>query len=216
MSGMDAPSADNEGDVQQTTTFGGLRIAYDDRLLAPRAWTALQSRWAADVLEDAPPGPVLELCSGAGHIGLLAISRQPRPLVCVDDSPVACSYARLNAESAGLAGLVDVRERDLDDAVAPDERFALVLADPPWVPSDQTHRHPEDPPAAIDGGPDGLDAARACLRVARPHLLPGGSILLQLGTREQASALERGLTDLEITEVREGDGGVVANLRPSA
>lgn len=194
-------------------TFGGLRIAYDDRILAPRMWTALQARWAADILRDAGPGPVLELCAGAGHIGLLAISGQRRRLLCVDDSAVACCYARRNAESAGFGDLVEVRECDLEAAAAMEERFALVLADPPWVPTALVGRHPEDPSHAIDGGEDGLDVARVCLRVSRARLLRGGSILLQLGTREQAAALAHESTDLTITEVRDGDGGVVAHLR---
>jgi methylase of polypeptide subunit release factors len=134
----------------------------------------------------------------------------------VDDSAAAGELARRNAETAGLSGLVDVRVRDLEDAAGPDERFALVLADPPWVPSAETSRHPEDPPAAIDGGPDGLHVARTCVKVAGPHLLPGGSLLLQLGTPDQASTLARELTGLTLVEVREGERGVVAHLRPIA
>ena len=44
--------------------FGGLRIAYDSRVLEPRPWTAAQSEWAAEILQAAPGGDVLELCSG--------------------------------------------------------------------------------------------------------------------------------------------------------
>jgi methylase of polypeptide subunit release factors len=156
---------------------------------------------------------VLELGSGAGQIGLLTIHRERRQLVCVDESPVACSYARRNAEAAGLTALVEIRQRDLDTAADPAELFALVLADPPWVPSEETGAYPDDPPGAIDGGPDGLDVARACVRIAAPHLLPGGSILIQLGTPAQARTLGRELTHLAIAEVREGDGGVVALLQ---
>lgn len=194
-------------------TYGDLRIAFDERVLTPRPWTTLQAEWAAGLLGEAPPGPVLELGSGAGQIGLLTISRAARPLVCVDDSAVACSYLRRNANTAGLADLVDVRQRDVATAVTTEERFALVLADPPWVPSGQVSRYPEDPLAAIDGGPDGLDVARAWLRVATDHLLPGGSILVQLGTLAQAEVLGSELDDLSVVEVREGEGGVVALLR---
>lgn len=206
---------EDPGAVPSTMTYGGLRIAYDDRVLAPRRWTELQARWAAEILEDAPPGPVLELCAGAGHIGLLTISSQPRALVCVDRSPVACDYVRRNARSAGVGHRVDVRLGDLDVALAADERFVLVLADPPWVPSGEVGRYPGDPAGAIDGGTDGLDVARACLRVAAAHLRAGGSVLLQLGTHEQASALAAELADLAIAEVRDGEGGVVAHLRPT-
>ncbi len=60
--------------------FGHLRIAYDARVLTPRPWTEAQSTWAAEVMTDAPEGPVLEVCCGAGQIGLLAISRVARRL----------------------------------------------------------------------------------------------------------------------------------------
>lgn len=196
--------------------FGELEIAYDDQVLAPRTWTTLQAEWAAELLAEAPPGPVLELGSGAGQIGLLAISRQRRALVCVDSSAAAVSFARRNAEAAGLADLVEVRERDLEHAADGEERFALVLADPPWVPSAETERYPDDPDSAIDGGPDGLDVARLCVQVAAPLLLPGGSLLLQLGTPEQAEALGRELVQLELLEVRTGEGGVVARLTAEA
>src|SRR3954470_25023862 len=92
----------------EQTTFGDLTIRYDTRLLEPRAWTAEQSRWAADLIADAPAGPVLELCAGAGQIGLLAVAMQPRPLVCVDVNPVARSYIEANAALAGLDDLVEV------------------------------------------------------------------------------------------------------------
>jgi len=197
--------------------FETLEIAYDDRVLRPRPWTAQQSRWAAELVATAPPGPVLELCAGAGQIGLHTISLRPRPLVCVDLSPVACDYARRNAEAAGLGALVDVREGPMDAVLQPDERFAVVVADPPWVPSGETGRYPEDPLGAIDGGPDGLDAARACLRVAAEHLLPGGDVVLQVGTRAQVDTLEAdgsgSRAGLAVAEVRDGERGVLVRLR---
>ena len=50
----------------------------------------------------------------------------------------------------------------MDVVLDPHERFAVVIADPPWVPRADTGRYPEDPVLAIDGGDDGLDLARAC------------------------------------------------------
>jgi release factor glutamine methyltransferase len=199
--------------------FGSLRIAYDERVLQPRAWTAAQSIWAAELLREGPPGPVLELCAGAGQIGLLAIATEPRPLVAVDLNPVACDYARRNAENAGLGELVEVREGAIDQTLDPTERFALVIADPPWVRRAETGRYPEDPLLAIDGGEDGLDVAWACVAAASTHLLPGGAALLQLGTVAQADTIRAGLAsygDLELVEVRFFDRGVLVRLdRPS-
>jgi release factor glutamine methyltransferase len=192
--------------------FDGLTIGFDARVLRPRAWTELQSRWAAELLATLPPGPVLELCCGAGQIGLAAVARGSRPLVCVDRDRVAADFARANAERAGLGDRVEVRGARLEDAVGDSERFALVIADPPWVSSRDTARWPADPPGAIDGGPDGLDVARLCLEVAAGHLMRGGAVLLQLGDREQADRLRvrADALDLPLVEVRTGERGVVA------
>lgn len=197
-------------------SFGRLPIEYDARILQPRPWTVQQSVWAAEILREAPAGPVLELCSGAGQIGLLAVrlarSEVPRLLVCVDSSPVACAWARHNAVAGGLADLVEVRHAELRAGVRPEERFALVIADPPWVPSTEVECFPDDPRTAIDGGPDGLDVARICVSVAKSHLVDGGTILLQLGTVAQVEVLAREVTGIGVLEVRAEEGGVVARL----
>lgn len=193
-------------------TFGPLRIAYADDTLRPRPWTEQQSAWARELLAAAPAGPVLELCSGVGHIGLLAILGTGRRLVCVDSSPSACDYARRNASAAGLGEVVEVRTGAMEEVVAPHERYALVIADPPWVPSDRTDHYAEDPVDSIDGGADGLDIARTCVRLADRHLLEGGQVLLQLGDSGQVDALAQELADLDVREVREGEGGVLALL----
>ena len=186
--------------------FGSLQIAFDDRVLRPRPWTVAQSAWAAEILVTAPAGPVLELCAGAGQIGLLAVVESNRSLVCVDLDPTACEFARQNAAAAGLAERVEVREGPMDDVLHDVERFALVIADPPWVRRDEVGRYPEDPLRAIDGGPDGMDLARTCVDVARRHLLPDGALLLQLGSVEQAESLDG------VTEIRRHERGVVARL----
>ena len=202
--------------MTERMTFGPLAIAFDERVLRPREWTAAQSQWAADLMASAPDGPVLELCAGAGHIGLLAVARSGRPLVCVDANPVACDFARANAVAAGMADRVEVREGRLETALAPDEQFPVVIADPPWVPREQTSQFPEDPLTAIDGGVDGLDVARACLSVIAAHLAPGGSAVLQLGTQAQADVLrgEPCFTDgrLVLAEVRQEERGVLARI----
>lgn len=206
--------------MTEQVAFGSLSIVFDHRVLRPREWTAAQSEWAAEIMVDAPGGPVLELCAGAGHIGLLAAAISGRRLVCVDSNPVACDYARANAVAARMAERVEVREARLETALRADEWFPVVIADPPYVPRDMTRQFPGDPLSAIDGGTDGLDVARACLTVVTDHLAPGGSAVLQLGTSAQADALrsEPGLADgrLEMREVRQHVRGVLVRIdRPA-
>jgi release factor glutamine methyltransferase len=199
----------------ETVDFGGLRIAFDQRVLRPRSWTENQSLWAAELLPSLPAGTVLELCSGAGQIGLLAVAGSGRRLVCVDVNPVAAEYIAANAVAAGLRGRVEIRLGRIDETVAPRERFPLIIADPPWVPHADTARFPDDPLLAIDGGSDGMGVVRQCLAAIGSHLASGGVALLQLGPGDQVEAVARMLagTKLVAGETRDfGDRGVLLRI----
>jgi methylase of polypeptide subunit release factors len=170
----------------QHAPFGGLDIAWDEHVLEPREWTVGQSLWAARLLPDLPPGPVLELCSGAGQIGLRAVLDSDRELVCVDANPAAATYTLANARTAGIGDRVAVRSGWIQEVLEPGELFPLIIADPPWVPREETAQFPDDPTLAIDGGEDGMDVVATCARAIEEHLAPGGAALLQLGTSAQA------------------------------
>ncbi len=200
---------------RETIDFGGLQIVFDDRVLRPRTWTESQSRWAAEILPGLADGDVLELCSGAGQIGLLAVAKSRRRLVCVDISPAAAELTRANALSAGLHDRVEVREGRIDEVIADGEKFPLIIADPPWVRRAQTQRFPEDPLLAIDGGDDGMIVVRECVTAIALHLAIGGVALLQLGPDEQVPAVIRLLehTGLQPTETRDfGERGVLLRI----
>lgn len=172
-----------------TCAFGSLEIAYDERVLEPRGWTEAQSRWVAELAADAPGGRILELCAGAGHIGLLAAHLTGRELVQVEADPVAADYAARNAKAAALDALVEVRCLRLEAAIGPDERFPIVIADPPYLPTADIGRFPDDPVTAIDGGEDGLGVLRACLDVTGHALGPGGVAVFQVRGPDQADAV---------------------------
>lgn len=169
-----------------TTTFGPVRVTYDDDVLEPRPWTLAQSVWAAEL----PPGPMLELGCGAGHIGLAAAALTGSPLLQVDTSEAATRTAAANASAAGLAATVTQRRGDPGEVLADDERFAVIVADPPYIPSDEVDRFPEDPTSAIDGGGEGVALVHHFLTVAAAHLAPGGAVVLQLGGSGQIDEVE--------------------------
>jgi release factor glutamine methyltransferase len=166
-------------------------VDYDERVLTPRSWTLAQSRWAADLAVNAGPGPLLELCAGAGQIGLAAAVLADRDLCQVEADPVAAGFAAENAVRAGWADRVDVRVAPLEFALRPGELFPLVLADPPYLPSAEVSDWPGDPVLAIDGGADGLEVTGRVLALARDHLVEGGHLLLQTaGAAQAADVLE--------------------------
>lgn len=197
------------------TVFGGMDVTFDDRVIEPRPWTMLQSEWAIEVADSLPAGPVVEVCCGAGHIGQVVAAKTGRRLVQFDASPVACRHARLNARNNGLLHLVDVHCARVDgpgdlERAGP-VRPPLILADPPYLPTDDCDRYPQDPPLAIDGGIDGLGPTRAIVTAIAHHLADDGVALLQLRGPAQVQRLvddglvDDGLVGLVCTEVRTVD-----------
>lgn len=201
------------------TEIGGLRIRWDHRVLEPRPWTEAQSKWLAALEPTAPGGRALELCSGAGHIGLLFQRLTGRDLVMVDANPVACEYAAQNARAAGVAEeSLEIRHAFMGEALRTDERFPLILADPPWVPRADVGRFPEDPVLAIDGGPDGLGLAAECLLLIDRHLSASGHAVLQVGNPGQVEALvaARPPARVQVVEVRSFQRGALVHLAAPA
>lgn len=196
--------------------FGPIEVAYDGSVLRPRPWTLAQSEWAAEL---AASGSMLEVGCGAGHIGLAAAVLSGRPLVQVDRDPAACRWAAANAAANGGGHLAEQRCGTAGDVLAAGERFTVVIADPPYVPSADVHLYPEDPLGAIDGGPDGLDSVRSFLAGVAGHVAEGGSVVLQVrgpGQVEQLAAwlAEPGSPPLVVTERRSyGELRALARLR---
>jgi release factor glutamine methyltransferase len=198
---------------RRTCQFGPIAVDYDVRVLAPRPWTVLQSRWAAELAAGLGPGPILELCAGAGHIGLAAAVLADRDLVQVENDPTCAGYALFNAARANWAERTQVRIAPLQTALRPGEEYGLIVADPPYLPTDEVPRWPADPVAAIDGGADGLELVVACLVLAAEHLAAGGWLLLQVAGPAQAERVCGLLAGSRFAGLRSVDRRVVDERR---
>jgi release factor glutamine methyltransferase len=199
--------------------FGPIDVIFDESVLRPRLWTLAQSEWAAELAGEQP---MLELGCGAGHIGLAAVALSGARLVQVDRDEAACRWAELNAAGNGLDDRVEQRCGTADDVLAAGERFGVVIADPPYVPSDDVHLYPEDPRGAIDGGRDGMESVRGFLCGVAGHVDPEGSVLLQLRGLPQVEQLRDWLADpsspaFDVSDARPyGDVRALARLEVRA
>lgn len=79
---------------------------------------------------------VLDVGSGTGALGLAALAHGAGSVVATELDPLAARNTKMNAQALGLADRVQTRLVPFDDqgaysVVGEDERFDLILADPP-------------------------------------------------------------------------------------
>ena len=128
---------------------------------------------------------VLDIGTGSGVLLLALLSELPAAQgVATDVSLAALTCARQNARALNLA------DRSAfvlcDQASAVGGRCDLGVTNPPYIKHDEiAGLDPEvrdyDPPRALDGGPDGLDAYRAIATDAKRWLKPHGRLAVELG-----------------------------------
>jgi len=154
-----------------------------------------------------PPGDrpleVLDLGTGSGCIAVaLAHGRPDLHITATDRSREALALARRNGERHGTRDVAFL-EGDWLDPVA-GRRFDVIVSNPPYVPDGDAHLRQGDPrfepPEALAGGHDGLDALRRIIDAAPDHLEPGGLLALEHG-HDQGEALERLLRERGFTEI---------------
>jgi release factor glutamine methyltransferase len=128
---------------------------------------------------------LLDLCTGSGCLAVsLAVLGEFDKVVATDLSAAALAVARRNAELNGCQ--IDFRQGDLFETLTEEERFDIIVCNPPYIPSrDLKGLMPEvrdyEPEIALDGGSDGLDFYRRLSEGLWRFLAPEGTFFLECG-----------------------------------
>lgn len=183
--------------------FYGRMFKVDPRVLIPRPETALLCKWALDTLCNVPSPHVLDLCCGSGCIGLTMKAERPDSDVTLSDiSSDALNVTAVNAVRLSLD--VSIRQSDLFQNLS-GAKFDLIISNPPYIrSSDCDTLQPEvlkEPRLALDGGYDGCDLYRRIIRDAGSVLVPGGTLMMELGIHE-ADTLSEMLSDHDYTGIQ--------------
>lgn len=164
----------------------GALLRVPDGVQPPKAG----SRFFCTHLGARPGERVLEIGSGLGLAAVL-LARAGACVVATDVVPEAIEAIRANAELNGVA--IDVR---LGDCYAPvaDERFDLICANLPQMPTPPGPARSDPAAAADNGGFDGWEIIDRVIEGAPRHLHPGGRLVFTifafLGRKKAFAKLE--------------------------
>jgi release factor glutamine methyltransferase len=175
--------------------FWGLEFQLGPDTLVPRPETELLVETALAAARAMAPEDGLRIADlgvGSGAILLALLSELPAASgIGTDRSFGALVTARANAQRLALASRASFAVSHFGEALA--GGFDLVVSNPPYVASgDIASLAPDvrdhDPRAALDGGPDGLDAFRAIAADASRLIRPRGRLGVELGAGQAAAA----------------------------
>lgn len=205
--------------------FWGLPFALAPDTLVPRADTeTLVEAALARLPERTGAATILDLGTGSGCILVALLSERRQAFgIGLDRSEAALVQARANARANGVGDRTAFVRADWSAGLA--GRFDLIVSNPPYIPAatiatlaPEVRCH--DPLAALDGGPDGLDAYRRILtRVAAEpvQLAPGGALLFEVGYDQAEAVLAlgraRGFAPAGVTHDLTGHARVVVFTR---
>jgi methylase of polypeptide subunit release factors len=150
----------------------------------PVMYIGADSYYLARATIRKPVRSALDLCTGSGVHAILASGDAER-VVGTDVNPRAINFSRLNAMLNDSWNAVFL-EGDLFASVGK-ERFDLIVANPPFVPS------PVYEFAYRDGGPSGADVLRRIVAGLPDHLERGGMahIVTHIAERDGERYLDR-------------------------
>jgi release factor glutamine methyltransferase len=166
--------------------FFGLPFHVTRDVLIPRPETEHLVEAAIARLKDLPVPRILDVGTGSGAIAVaLAHSLPTAEVVALDITAAALRVAAENARRNAVAAHIRFVESDLLAAVA-HERFDAIVSNPPYVADSERKSLPAEvreyePAQALFSGPTGLELYRRLIPDARPLLVSGGWLMMEIG-----------------------------------
>jgi len=124
---------------------------------------------------------VLEVGCGCGILALKA-AKKAEKVVATDLNPIAVLAAKENVKLNRLTRKVEVREGDLFKPIRKNEKFDLIIFNPPYLPTTKKNKVEGWIEKAWDGGPTGRKIIDRFLAEAKTFLKKGGRILMVQST----------------------------------
>jgi release factor glutamine methyltransferase len=162
--------------------FYGLALLVTPAVLIPRPETEL----LVELALEREFTSLVDLGTGSGAVALAIKKHRPLARVLgVDASAAALDVARRNASRHALD--IELRAARWLEGLG-GEAFDVIVANPPYVAAGDPHLAELrfEPVSALVSGVDGLEAIREIVAAAPAHLVPGGWLLVEHGSGQDA------------------------------
>jgi release factor glutamine methyltransferase len=162
--------------------FWGLDLKVSPETLIPRPETELLVETALSKIDETA-ATVLELGTGTGAISVALSTERPTwKILATEADTSALAVALENFKKYNLQ--IDTRVSNWFENT-PDEKFDLIISNPPYIESDDPHLQQGDlrfePLNALASGKDGLNAIREITQQASAYLVDKGWLMLEHG-----------------------------------
>lgn len=170
--------------------FYGIKLHVDRRVLIPRPETELLVEKSLEIIQrhkqmSQTPPVIADIGTGCGCIAITIALKEPHTrLYAIDVSEQSLQVASKNCYRYRISDRIRLLKGDLTAPLP--ESVSLIVTNLPYIESKQLKSlSPEvrcfEPRIALDGGESGLKYIRRFLHNARDKIIPGGSIVIEIG-----------------------------------
>jgi len=152
-----------------------------------------------DVLDFSTNDRIFEIGTGCGIISLHC-AKQGANVVCSDINPFATDLIRQNYENNKdkINGQIDIRQGDLFSVLDKDEKFEVIIFNPPYLPTKRGQKTGGWFDKAVDGGIDGLSATKPFIQKLGRYLEDNGKAYFIFSSLSDRKKLEKLISEKKL------------------
>lgn len=168
--------------------FYGRRFVVTPDVMVPTPETEFLCELAINYIKNEHIGnpEILDIGVGCGVISVTVASELPdAKITAVDISEKAIDVAKENANNHDVINRISFVLSDRFENVAPENKFDLILSNPPYISEDDYKELPPevlaDPKISLVSGGKGMDMIELLVAEAPPYLKNKGRMMFEIG-----------------------------------
>ena len=166
--------------------FMGEYFKVNSDVLIPRDETEILVRKAISIIKENDFKDILDIGTGSGCIACTIAKQTNATVLGVDISSDALRIALDNVTKLGINNRAVFRKSDLFSKVREDEKFDMIISNPPYIPigTNLDAEVEKEPQIALFAEENGLYFYKEIIKQAPKYLKKDGWLLFELGINE--------------------------------